>query len=69
LNDSDLNDSADGFFLYSCCGGDESDEDDDSMRNAEIDRDDDSMNDLSEVDRCGFFRKRDFSERIHLAVD
>jgi hypothetical protein len=64
-----LNDSADGFFLYVCCENDESDENDDSMRDAEIDRDDDSMNDLSEIDRRGFFRKRDFSERIHLPVD
>jgi hypothetical protein len=48
---------------------DESDDDDDSMRNARIDRDDDSMNDLSEIDRRDFFRKRNFSERIHLSTD
>jgi hypothetical protein len=69
LNDSDLNDSADDFFLYACCENDESDEDDDSMRNARIDRDDDSMNDLSEIDRRDFFRKRNVSERIHLSFD
>jgi hypothetical protein len=39
------------------------------MKNAEIDRDDDSMNDLSEIDRRDFFRRRDFSERIHLSAD
>jgi hypothetical protein len=64
-----LNDSADDFSLYARCGNDENDENDDSMKNAETDRDDDSMNDLSEIDRRGFFRKRDFSEEIHLPVD
>jgi hypothetical protein len=49
--------------------GDENDDDDDSMRNAKIDRDDDSMNDLSEIDRRDFSRKRDFSEEIHLSID
>jgi hypothetical protein len=62
-------DSADGFFLYACCENDEDDENDDSMRDAEIDRDDDSVNDLSEIDRRDFSRKRDFSEEIHLSVD
>jgi hypothetical protein len=64
-----LNDSADGFFLYARCENDESDENDDSMKNAETDRDDDSMNDLNEIDRRDFFRKRNFSEEIHLSVD
>jgi hypothetical protein len=60
-----LNDSADGFSLYACCGEDgsgEGDDDDDSIENAEIDRDDDSVNGLSEIDRRDFFRKRGFSE-------
>jgi hypothetical protein len=39
------------------------------MGDAGIDRDDGSMNDLSEVDRRGFSRKRDFSEEIHLPAD
>jgi hypothetical protein len=46
--------------------GDENDDDDDSMRNAKIDRDDDSMNDLSEVDRRDFFRTKDFIDESHL---
>jgi hypothetical protein len=66
LNDSDLNGSADGFFLYACCENDEDDENDDSMKNAEIDRDDDSMN---EIDRRDFFRKRGFSKEIYLSTD
>jgi hypothetical protein len=48
---------------------DENDDDDDNMRNAEIDRDDDSMNNLSEFERRDFFVKRSFSEKIHLSVD
>jgi hypothetical protein len=50
-------------------GDDGGGDDDDSMGDAETDRDDDSMNGLSEVDRRGFSRKRNFSERIHLSVD
>jgi hypothetical protein len=69
LNDSDLNDSADGFSLYACCEDGENDENDDNMKNAEIDRDDDSMNDLNEINRRDFFRKRDFSKMIHLPTD
>jgi hypothetical protein len=45
---------------------DESDDDDESMKNAKIDRDDDSVNNLNEIDRCDFFRKRNFSDEIHL---
>jgi hypothetical protein len=37
---------------------DESDDDDNSMKNAEIDRDDDSMNNFSDVDRRYFFRTK-----------
>jgi hypothetical protein len=67
-----LNDSADDFFLYACCENnedDENDENDDSMKDAEIDRDDNSMNGFNEIDRRGFFKKRGFSEEIHLSVD
>jgi hypothetical protein len=64
-----LNDSADDFFLYVCCENDENDESDDNMKNAEIDRNDDSMNNFNEIDRRGFFRKSDFSEKIHLSTD
>jgi hypothetical protein len=64
-----LNDSADDFFLYVCCEDDESDENDDNMKDTEIDRNDDSMNDFNEVDRRDFFRKRDFSEKIRLSID
>jgi hypothetical protein len=45
---------------------DESDDDDDSMKNAKINRDDNSMNDLSEIDRRDFFRKKDFIDEFHL---
>jgi hypothetical protein len=48
---------------------DENDDDDDNMKNARIDRNDDSMNDLSEIDRRDFFKKRSFSEEIHLSID
>jgi hypothetical protein len=57
-----LNDSEDK-------GDERGDGDDGSMGDARTDRGDDSVNDLSEVDRRGFFRKRDFSEKIHLSVD
>jgi hypothetical protein len=36
---------------------DKNDDDDDNMRDAEIDRDDESMNDLSKIDRRDLFRK------------
>jgi hypothetical protein len=57
MSSIDLNDSG---------GDDESDDDDDSMRNAKIDRDDDSVNDLSEIDRRGFFRKNGFIDDSYL---
>jgi hypothetical protein len=66
LNDSDLNDSADDFSLYVCCENDESDENDNSMKNAEIDRDDDSMNDLNEIDRRDFFRTKNLIDEFYL---
>jgi hypothetical protein len=45
------------------------DDDDGSMRNAETDRGDDSVNDLSEINRRGFSRRRNFSGGIRLPVD
>jgi hypothetical protein len=47
----------------------EDDDDDNSMKDAEIDRENDSMNDLSRIDRRDFFSKRNFSEEIHLSAD
>jgi hypothetical protein len=44
----------------------ESDDDDDNIKNTEIDRDDDSMNDLSEIDRRDFFSRKDFIDESHL---
>jgi hypothetical protein len=48
---------------------DKSDDDDDSIKNAEIDRDDDFVNDLNEIDRREFFCKRSFLDEIHLSTD
>jgi hypothetical protein len=48
---------------------DESDDDDNNIKKAKIDRNDESMNDLNEVDRRDFFKKKDFSKRIHLSID
>jgi hypothetical protein len=66
---NNFNDSADDFFLYVCCENDENNENDDSMKIVKIDRDDDSMNDLNKINRRDFFRKRNFSEEIHLLID
>jgi hypothetical protein len=41
-------------------------DDEDSMRNAKIDRSDDSMNDLSEIDRRDFSSRKDFIDESHL---
>jgi hypothetical protein len=41
-------------------------DDEDSMRNAKIDRNDDSMNDLSEIDRRDFFSRMSFIDESHL---
>jgi hypothetical protein len=45
---------------------DEDCDDDDSMKNAKIDRDDDSMNDLNEIDRLDFFRTKSLIDEFHL---
>jgi hypothetical protein len=47
-------------------GNGENDDDDDSMRDAGIDRSDDSMNDLSGVERRGFFRTKDLIDGSYL---
>jgi hypothetical protein len=47
---------------------DESDDDDNNMKNAKVDRNDESMNDLNEIDRRDFFKKRIFSKKIHLSI-
>jgi hypothetical protein len=44
----------------------ESDDDDDNMKNAKIDRNDDSMNDFNEIDRRDFFSKKNFICESHL---
>jgi hypothetical protein len=45
---------------------DEVDDDDDSMKDAETNRDDNAMNNLSGIDRRDLFRKKSFSDEIHL---
>jgi hypothetical protein len=45
---------------------DESDDDDDNMKNAKIDRNDDFVNDLIEIDRRDFFNKKNFIDESHL---
>jgi hypothetical protein len=45
---------------------DDDDDDDECMRDTRTDRDDDSMNDLSEIDRRGFFRTKGFIDEFHL---
>ncbi len=41
-------------------------DDEDSMKNAKIDRNDDSMNNLSGIDRRDFFSRKNFIDESHL---